>query len=269
MVLNRVGVAPRRTPDQQDSQAAITEMFRRLAVLDPGSLEFRRLQDRIVVSCLPIADSIARRFAGRGETRDDLVQVARAGLVGAVKRYNVEAGTEFVAFAVPTIVGELKRHFRDNSWSVKVPRRIKELNSQLGPTSAALRQTLGREPTPAELAAELGVSQQDAGEALSAGRAYRTVPLDAPHSRDGQSIWETLGDPDGHLDQIEDRETLRSLLIGLPERERTVLLLRYFESLSQSQIASRVGISQMHVSRVLAKSLARLRSQLQPLADTA
>lgn len=244
-------------------------MFTELARLDPLSLEFRRLQDRIVLRCLPIADNVARRFTGRGETRDDLVQVARAGLVGAVKRFNVETGSEFIAFAVPTIAGEIKRHFRDNGWSVKVPRRVKELNTQLGPASATLRQQLGREPTAGELAAELGVSEEAAGEAVSAGLAYRTVPLDAPRGRGGQPISDTLGDADTHLDQIDDRETLRSLLRGLPERERTVLLLRYFESLSQTQIAERVGISQMHVSRVLTKSLARLRSQLVPLADTA
>jgi RNA polymerase sigma-B factor len=240
-------------------------MFRKLAKLEPDSAEFRRCRDRIVEKCLPLADHIARRFNGRGEARDDLVQVARVGLINAVIRYDVDTGSDFVSFAVPTIMGEVRRHFRDNSWSVKVPRRLKELHLRLGAATAELSQKLGRAPTASELAAELGMDRQEVVEGLIAGSSYNTLSIDsgAGGDEDAPAIADTLGDVDLSLDQIENREALRPLLAALPERERTVLLLRFFESLTQTQIAERVGISQMHVSRLLAKSLARLRDQMQ------
>jgi RNA polymerase sigma-B factor len=220
-------------------------MFRELQDVPEDTAAFQRQRDRIVERCLPLADHIARRFDGRGEARDDLVQVARVGLVNAVIRFDVNAGSDFVSFAVPTIMGEVRRHFRDNSWSVKVPRRLKELHLRLGAATADLSQRLGRAPTASELAAELDMDRGGSG------------------TEDAPAIADTLGDVDLGLDQIENREALRPLLAALPERERTVLLLRFFESLTQTQIAERVGISQMHVSRLLAKSLARLRDQLQ------
>ncbi|GFG51747.1 RNA polymerase sigma factor SigF [Mycolicibacterium agri] len=242
-------------------------MFRELQGLPEGSPKFSRQRDRIVERCLPLADHIARRFDGRGEPRDDLVQVARVGLVNAVIRFDVDAGSDFVSFAVPTIMGEVRRHFRDNSWSVKVPRRLKELHLRLGAATAELSQRLGRAPTASELAAELGMDRDEVVEGLIAGSSYNTLSIDSGGSgsgnEDAPAIADTLGDVDTSLDQIENREALRPLLESLPERERTVLLLRFFESLTQTQIAERVGISQMHVSRLLAKSLARLRDQLQ------
>lgn len=246
--------------------ADVPEMFRELATLGTGSPEFQRKRDRIVERCLPLADHIARRFDGRGEPRDDLVQVARVGLVNAVIRFDVETGSDFVSFAVPTIMGEVRRHFRDNSWSVKVPRRLKELHLRLGAATSELSQRLGRAPTATELAAELGMDREEVVEGLVAGSSYNTLSIDSGGNNaddDAPAIVDTLGDVDLSLDQIENREALRPLLEALPERERTVLLLRFFESLTQTQIAERVGISQMHVSRLLAKSLARLRDQLQ------
>ena len=242
-------------------------MFRELQGMPQDSAKFSRQRDRIVERCLPLADHIARRFDGRGEPRDDLVQVARVGLVNAVIRFDVDAGSDFVSFAVPTIMGEVRRHFRDNSWSVKVPRRLKELHLRLGAATAELSQRLGRAPTATELAAELGMDRDEVVEGLVAGSSYNTLSIDSggsgSGSEDAPAIADTLGDVDTGLDQIENREALRPLLEALPERERTVLLLRFFESLTQTQIAERVGISQMHVSRLLAKSLARLRDQLQ------
>jgi RNA polymerase sigma-B factor len=188
------------------------------------------------------------------------------GLVNAVIRFDVHAGSDFVSFAVPTIMGEVRRHFRDNSWSVKVPRRLKELHLRLGAATAELSQRLGRAPTATELAAELDMDRDEVIEGLVAGSSYNTLSIDSGGSsgnEDAPAIADTLGDVDLGLDQIENREALRPLLAALPERERTVLLLRFFESLTQTQIAERVGISQMHVSRLLAKSLARLRDQLQ------
>ncbi|MCV7133057.1 RNA polymerase sigma factor SigF [Mycobacterium hodleri] len=245
--------------------ADVVDMFRTLQGLEEGSAKFLRQRDSIVERCLPLADHIARRFDGRGEPRDDLVQVARVGLVNAVIRFDVDAGSDFVSFAVPTIMGEVRRHFRDNSWSVKVPRRLKELHLRLGAATAELSQKLGRAPTPSELAAELEMDRDEIVEGLVAGSSYNTLSIDGAGggTEEAPAIADTLGDVDLNLDQIENRESLRPLLASLPERERQVLLLRFFESMTQTQIAERVGISQMHVSRLLAKSLMRLRDQLE------
>jgi RNA polymerase sigma-B factor len=254
------GSSSRSTSEYAD----VREMFLELGELTEGSPEFMRQRDDIVERCLPLADHIARRFDGRGEPRDDLVQVARVGLVNAVIRFDVEAGSDFVSFAVPTIMGEVRRHFRDNSWSLKVPRRLKELHLRLGAANAEMSQRLGRAPTPTELAAELEMDRDEIVEGLIAGSSYNTMSIDGGNdSEDAPAISDTLGDVDANLDQIDNREALRPLLAALPERERTVLVLRFFESLTQTQIAERVGISQMHVSRLLAKSLARLRDELQ------
>ncbi len=245
--------------------ADVLEMFRELREVSDDSAQFARQRERIVQRCLPLADHIARRFEGRGEARDDLVQVARVGLVNAVNRFDVDAGSDFTSYAVPTIMGEVRRHFRDNGWSVKVPRRLKELHLRLGAATAELSQRLGHAPTPSELAAELGMDREEVVEGLIAGSSYNTLSIDSGGSGDDESpaIADTLGSQDDALEQIENREALRPLLATLPERERTVLILRFFESMTQSQIAERVGISQMHVSRLLAKSLARLRDELQ------
>lgn len=245
--------------------ADVPEMFRQLASAPADSPEFRRQRDAIVQRCLPLAEHIARRFEGRGESRDDLIQVARVGLVNAVLRFDVDAGSDFLAFAVPTIMGEIRRHFRDNSWSVKVPRRLKELHLRLGDATAELSQRLGRAPTPSELAADMGVSRTEVIEGLVAGNSYNTLSIDSGGGADDEvgAIIDTLGTVDPDLARIENRETLRPLLAALPERQRTVLVLRFFESMTQTQIAERVGVSQMHVSRLLAKSLARLRDQMQ------
>ncbi|QRY54868.1 RNA polymerase sigma factor SigF [Mycolicibacterium septicum] len=263
----------RHHPDDEASEpAAVTseyadvrDMFRELGGLSEDSSAYERQRERIVERCLPLADHIARRFDGRGEPREDLIQVARVGLVNAVNRFDVDAGSDFVSFAVPTIMGEVRRHFRDNSWSVKVPRRLKELHLRLGAATAELSQRLGRAPTASELAVELEMDREEVIEGLVAGSSYNTLSIDSGGGGDEEApaIVDTLGDMDDGLDQIENRETLRPLLAQLPERERTVLLLRFFESMTQTQIAERVGVSQMHVSRLLAKSLARLRDQLE------
>jgi RNA polymerase sigma-B factor len=255
------------SPSRPNEYADVPEMFRELARLTPDSPEFQRQREKIVERCLPLADHIARRFEGRGEPRDDLVQVARVGLVNAVVRFDVEAGSDFVSFAVPTIMGEVRRYFRDNSWSVKVPRRLKELHLRLGAATADLSQRLGRAPTASELAHELDMDRAEVVEGLVAGSSYNTLSIDSAGGSaddDARAIADTLGDVDAGLERIENREALRPLLEALPARERTVLVLRFFESMTQTQIAERVGISQMHVSRLLAKSLTRLRDQLDP-----
>jgi RNA polymerase sigma-B factor len=238
-------------------------MFREMYSYPADSAERDRTREKIVRRCMPLADHIAHRFDGRGEPREDIAQVARLGLVNAVNRFDVETGSDFVSFAVPTIMGEVRRHFRDNSWSVKVPRRLKELHLQLGSATAEMSQRLGRAPTPSELAAELGLDRGEVVEALIAGSGYNTLSMDSVSGDDDTPpLTETLGSWDANLDRIENHEALRPLLDALPKRERTVIVLRFFESLTQSQIAERVGISQMHVSRLLARTLARLRDEL-------
>jgi RNA polymerase sigma-B factor len=241
-------------------------MFRQLQGTTEDSADHIAQRDAIIERCLPLADHIARRFEGKGEARDDLLQVARIGLINAVKRFDVEMGSDFASFAVPTIMGELRRHFRDNSWSVKVPRRMKELHLQIGTASAEMSQRLGRAPTASELATELGIDRDEVLDGLMAGSSYKTTSIDGSAgsgSDERPSLAETLGDVDPGLEKVEYREALRPLLEELPERERTVLVLRFFESMTQSQIAARVGISQMHVSRLLAKTLAQLREKLE------
>jgi RNA polymerase sigma-B factor len=242
-------------------------MFRHLTALPVDSVQRERARDEIVRRCMPLAEHIAHRFDGRGEPREDIAQVARLGLVNAVNRFDVECGSDFVSYAVPTIMGEVRRHFRDNSWAVKVPRRLKELHLQLGTATAEMSQRLGRAPTASELAAELELDRGEVVEALIAGSGYNTLSTDTAGGGgggdDSPPLSETLGSYDANLDRIENHEALRPLLDALPERERTVIVLRFFESQTQSQIAERVGISQMHVSRLLARTLARLRDELQ------
>jgi RNA polymerase sigma-B factor len=239
-------------------------MFRRLKSFDEGSVAFRRQREAIVERSLPIADHIARRFSNRGEPLDDLVQAARVGLVNAVNRFDVETGSEFLAFAVPTMMGELRRHFRDCGWAVKVPRRLKDIQRQLVKARGELSQRLGRAPTSSEIADHLGVDRELVVEAVIAGSSYSTRSTDVqtgPYD-EYQPLGETLGDVDPNLDAVIDVETVRPLIAALPERQRIVLMLRFFENLTQTQIAERVGCSQMHVSRLLAHALGTLRSQV-------
>jgi RNA polymerase sigma-B factor len=247
--------------------ADVTLMFRRLATLDPKSSQARRQREAIIERCLPLADHIARRFRNRGEPLEDLVQVARVGLMNAVNRYNVDNGAEFTAFAVPTIMGEVRRHFRDHGWAVKVPRRLKELNAQLKRSREELAHQLGRAPTASEIAADLGIDRDEVVQAQIASSAYSTLSADAPiggadgHD-DARSVTTMIGDVDANLDKVLDVATVRPLLTALPEREQTVLRLRFFENMTQTQIAARLGLSQMHVSRLLARSLNGLRRQV-------
>jgi RNA polymerase sigma-B factor len=247
--------------------ADVMEMFRHLQALDAQSAEFRRQRDAIIERCLPLANNIARRFGGRGEAHEDLVQVARLGLVNAVKRFDVSAGSGFLSFAVPTIMGEVRRHFRDHGWAVRVPRRLKELSMQLAAARAELSQQLNRAPTASELAVHIGADREEVVEALIAANAYTTKSTDEPSVRgdddDDDALLGTLGGVDANLDKVLDVETLRPLLAALPDRERTIVLLRFFENMTQTQIAERLGISQMHVSRLLTRTLTTLRHQAQ------
>lgn len=247
-----------------DEYKDVKAMFEELETFSPDDPARRRRRDALVTRCLPLAEHIARRFDGRGEAHDDLVQVARLGLVNAVDRFDVTRGSDFVSFAVPTIMGEVRRHFRDTGWAVRVPRRMKEIHLALGQATSELAQRLGHAPTVSELASALDISPEDVAQGLLAGNAYQTVSVDNTSSdRPGEmSMLETLGDYDTAIEDVDNHETLRPLLDSLPERERTVLLLRFFGNMTQTQIAQQVGISQMHVSRLLAKTLTLLREHL-------
>ena len=218
------------------------------------------LRDRIVEIHLGLAEYLARRFDRRGEPLDDLVQVASLALIHAVDRFDPTRGLEFTTFAVPTIVGELKRYFRDKGWALRVPRRLQELHLRLATTVAELTHELGRSPSIPEIADRAQASTDEVIEAMEAGRAYRSSSLDAPISGDDPTAqsWK-LGQPDDNFTGIDERSELASLLRDLPERERTILLLRFYEGMTQSEIAERIGISQMHVSRLLSRTLEQLR----------
>jgi RNA polymerase sigma-B factor len=217
------------------------------------------LRDELVSAHLGLAEYLARRFANRGEPLDDLVQVASLGLLKALDRFDPERGVEFSTYATHTIVGELKRHFRDKGWSIRAPRRMQELYLRLGKVVASMGQELGRSPTIAELAMETKVSEEEVLEALEAGQAYRSASLDVA-TEEGESLATRLGEEDPSLEDAERRATLSPLLAQLLPRERLILQLRFFDGLTQSEIANRLQISQMHVSRLLARSLAQLRA---------
>jgi RNA polymerase sigma-B factor len=209
-------------------------------------------RNELVTAHLGLARSLARRFAGRGEPLEDLEQVAYEGLAKAVERFDPERGTSFAAFAVPTVVGEIKRHFRDHTWATKVPRAAKELATRLASATETLSSRLGRSPRVSELAEELGVPEETVIEALDARAAYRPTSLSTPTGQDeGRTLEDSLGTDDRGYTQAEARLTVRRLLEELPPRERRILELRFFEELSQDEIAVRIGISQMHVSRLL------------------
>jgi RNA polymerase sigma-B factor len=251
----------------------VTEMFRSLKLLDEGSPAFRRLREAIIERSLPLADHIARRYRGRGEPFDDLVQAARVGLVNSVNRFDVDSGAAFLSFAIPTMMGEVRRHFRDHGWAVKVPRGIKELQPQMIRARSDLSQRLNRAPTATEIAHYLGIDRELVVQAIIGGGNYATVSTDAPvGTGDGpRVIADTFGEVDPNLDRVLSVETVRPLIAALPERQRLVLTLRFFDNLTQTQIAERVGCSQMHVSRLLAKALDTVRTHAEEpeLAATA
>ncbi|MFC9895849.1 RNA polymerase sigma factor SigF [Nocardia sp. NPDC127579] len=236
-------------------------LFERLAAATAGTAKYTALRDELISRCIPLADHIARKFSGRGEPFDDLTQVARVGLVHAVDRFDPSRGSNFLSFAVPTIMGEVRRYFRDNTWAMRVPRRVKETHLRIGSAIDALSQTLGRSPTAKEIAAHLDVDPDEVTQAVIAGNAYQPSSIDAASlGRDTDaSLLDTLGEEEGQFERVEEYVAIRPLLAGLPERERRILTMRFFESMTQTQIAKQMGISQMHVSRILTKTLARLR----------
>jgi RNA polymerase sigma-B factor len=246
--------------DREESRV----LLQQLGSLGEDDPRHQVTRDRLVTLHLPLVEHLARRFRNRGEPYDDLVQVATIGLIKAIDRYDPERGVEFSTYATPTIVGEIKRWFRDKGWAIRVPRRLQEMRLAIGTATATLTQDLGRSPTVSELAQQIGASEDEILEGLESASAYSTLSLDAPDGLDGDgpAVLSNLGKEDEAMLDVENREALKPLLSRLTDRERRILMLRFFAGMTQSQIAGEVGISQMHVSRLLARTLAKLREGL-------
>jgi RNA polymerase sigma-B factor len=256
-----------RHSDLEDPSA--DQAFHRLHILPPGA-ERDALRSETIYAWLPMAHRIASRFRNRGEPMDDLRQVAAMGLVKAVDRYDPSRGKAFETYAVPTVTGELKRHFRDHTWDVHVPRRVQDLRNQVRSAQRELAQTLGgRTPTCAEIASRAGLSREDVQQGMEALGSYSALSLDAePAGVDGGTrLADRLGSCDSALDVAVDREAVKPGIRTLSERERTILYLRYFRDMTQVGIAELLGISQMHVSRLLSHSCEQVRASV--LQETA
>jgi RNA polymerase sigma-B factor len=228
-------------------------------------------REALVERFLPLARQLARRYQRGAEPLDDLIQVASLGLLKAIDRFEPDRPTAFSSFAVPTILGELKRHFRDRGWSVRVPRDLQEMSVRVDRVSEALARGLGRAPTPAEIAEEIGTTTERVLEAREAAGAYRAVSLDRSREEDeeGEAMAETFGIEDPGFGLAEDAATVERLMTVLTDREREVLRLRFAEDLTQSEIGQRVGVSQMHVSRLIRQAVARLRAAAEDKRDVA
>ncbi|GAA1209730.1 SigB/SigF/SigG family RNA polymerase sigma factor [Pseudonocardia alaniniphila] len=255
---------PRRRDDDYARLAPLFTERVRLPADDPRQ---QILRTELIKGYLPVARNVARRYQYRGENLDDLEQVATIGLINAVDRFDPARGVEFLSFAIPTINGEVQRHYRDRTSTIRVPRPIRELQVRVYQVADEMSQKMGRAATPRELALHLGVSLETVIQALQAAYETRPSSLDEPrHHDDGGSdatpIADTVGDVDPELDLVDNRESLTPLLDRLPERRRKIVLLRFYGNMTQTEIAKRTGISQMHVSRLLGSTLAQLRRQL-------
>ncbi|WP_033325352.1 RNA polymerase sigma factor SigF [Streptomyces yerevanensis] len=247
--------------DSVDARALSKTLFARLDTLEEGTPEYSYVRNSLVELNLALVRYAAGRMGVRGESYEDVVQVGTIGLIKAINRFELSRGVEFPTFAMPTIIGEIKRFFRDTSWSVRVPRRLQELHLDLTKATARLEQTHGRPPTVPELAAELNLDEDQITEGLIAGNGYTASSLDFPN--DAENSEDTLADHIGYadpdLEKVDDLHALKPLLAELPDRERQILALRYTADMTQRAIGEELGISQMHVSRILARTLNRLR----------
>jgi RNA polymerase sigma-B factor len=247
------------------ARAGALAALRRLGTLARSDPERPALREFVIGEYMSYARYVAGRFRRRGEQAEDLVQVAYVGLVKAVDNFDARYHTTFLTFATPMIAGEIKRHFRDTTWEVHVPRRMQELSAALRPAAEALAQTLGREPTVEELARHLGATTEEIVNAFDASAVYRTASLDVPVGlldRDGSTLGDLLGAEDPGYRLVLDREALKPLLADLGERDKRILLMRYFRNMSQTEIGDEIGVSQMQVSRLLARILGRLREEV-------
>jgi RNA polymerase sigma-B factor len=255
-------IAPDMRHTRSHEYQRFVPLFTTMAKSTVQDAEFQRVRERLIRAHLPIAEHIAQRFRNRGQPKDDLVQVAVVGLINAVDRFDPDRGTDFLAFAVPTITGEIRRYFRDSTWSMRVPRRLKELHSAVNAAAAALGQELGRAPRPSELAAELDLPVEEVYEGLQVGYAYRAESLDKSRPVGDNGLEDHVRLIDQRLAAVENQDALRFALARLSPREVEILTMRFFEDMTQSQIGERLGLSQMHISRLLSASLTTLREAL-------
>ncbi|MEV6597810.1 SigB/SigF/SigG family RNA polymerase sigma factor [Actinoplanes sp. NPDC051346] len=238
------------------------ELLRLLATAPTGP-ERTRLRDEAVRAWLPLAQHLAHRYSGRGEPDDDLLQTAMEGLIKAIDRFDPHRGVEFAGFAIPTVLGEIRRHFRDRTWSIRVPRRMQELRMAITEAGNVLPQLLGRSATVADIAAHLATTEEEVLEGIEGARAYSARSLSTPVTEDGTtSLGDLLGAHDHDLELAELRIALGPAMAALDERERMILSLRFYGNLTQTEIADRIGVSQMHISRLIARALAKLRTAL-------
>jgi RNA polymerase sigma-B factor len=252
--------------DPEATEERGLDLIVRLARLPNDGPSRRRLRDETIRAWLPLARRLAHRYAGRGEPLDDLIQAATVGLIKAVDRFDAEVGVDFTGFAIPTVLGEIKRHFRDRAWAIRVPRRLQEMRMAISDAGTVLAQGLGRAPTVTDLAGYLKLSEEDVLEGLEGARAYSATSLSTPVGADtgGLELGDTLGAEDDDYARTELHLSLGPALAGLTERERTIVTLRFFGNQTQTQIAGQIGVSQMHVSRLLSAALATLRTRLGP-----
>ncbi|MFG2515085.1 SigB/SigF/SigG family RNA polymerase sigma factor [Streptomyces sp. NPDC048584] len=244
-----------------DTRALTQLLFGQLKELEPGTPEHTRVRAALIEANLPLVRYAAARFRSRNEPMEDVVQVGTIGLINAIDRFDPDRGVQFPTFAMPTVVGEIKRYFRDNVRTVHVPRRLHELWVQVNSATEDLTTAFGRSPSTSEIAQRLRISEEEVLSCIEAGRSYHATSLEAAQEGDGMpGLLDRLGYEDPALDGVEHRDLVRHLLVQLPEREQRILLLRYYSNLTQSQISAELGVSQMHVSRLLARSFQRLRS---------
>ncbi|WP_127504726.1 RNA polymerase sigma factor SigF [Actinoplanes solisilvae] len=252
-----------RSPRTNTTTDDATDLVADLAALPMGHPSRPAVRDRAIEAWLPLARHLAQRYANRGEPVDDLFQTATVGLLKAIDRFDPSFGVDFAGYAIPTIVGEIKRHFRDRTWSIRVPRRLQEMRMAITAVSSTLTHSLGRSPTVADIAAHLNVTEEDVLEGLEGGRAYSATSLSAPTGADGKlELGETLGEDDHEYELAEARIALGPAMKCLDAREQRIVTLRFYGNLTQTEIAEQVGVSQMHVSRLLSRALVKLRQQL-------
>ena len=253
---------------RSDEYGRFLPLFHRMSDPALSGRERQEIRDTLLTGHLPLAKHIAHRYRNRGQPTEDLEQVARVGLVLAVDRFDPSRGTDFLSYAIPTITGEVRRYFRDKTWALGVPRRLKELRRTISMAATEIAQASGRAARPREIATKLNISVEEVYEGLQAGYAYHADSLE-PYTSNADDTSELerqahLGAVDNEIGLVEHRTALYPALARLPDRERSIVIMRFFEDLTQTQIAERIGISQMHVSRLLAQTLASLRAEMGP-----
>jgi RNA polymerase sigma-B factor len=255
--------AQRRSARRTEEDERAGRLLAALSALPPSHPDRPALREQVIEAWLPMAHRLARRYAQHRDMIDDLRQTATIGLIKAVDRFDADRGIEFAGFAVPTIAGEIKRYFRDRAWSVRPPRRLQEMRLAIGQAQLELGQTLHRSPTVADIATHLTVSEEEVLEGLESGYAYHAVSLSAPVGTDsGVELGDTLGCRDHDYEVVELNVALPPAMACLTERERRIIAMRFYGNLTQASIAEQIGVSQMHISRILTGALSKLRHQL-------